>query len=95
MNRNIVLSSNKQSPSTSRNTQVLSVSLAPEVYKQLERLARSKRRSKSRLVSDMIVEYSVSDFRKQWAKVRKMGEEIRKEYKFKNEDELFEYIHGD
>lgn len=78
-----------------RNTQVLSVSLDPEVYRRLERLARSKRRSKSRLVSDMIVEYSVSDFRKQWAKVRKMGEEIRKEYKFKNEDELLEYIHGD
>lgn len=78
-----------------RNTQVLSVSLDPEVYRRLERLAKSKRRSKSRLVSDMIVEYSVSDFRKQWAKVRKMGEEIRKEYKFKNEDELLEYIHGD
>lgn len=78
-----------------RNTQILSVSLDPEVYRRLERLARSKKRSKSRLVSDMIVEYSVSDFRKQWAKVRKMGEEIRKEYKFKNEDELLEYIHGD
>ncbi len=78
-----------------RNTQVLSVSLDPEVYRRLEKLAKSKKRSKSRLVSDMIVEYSVSDFRKQWAKVRKMGEEIRKEYKFKNEDELLEYIHGD
>ncbi len=78
-----------------RNTQVLSVSLPPEVYKQLEILAKSRKRSKSRLVSEMIQGYSISDFKKRWAKIRKMGDEIRKKYNFKTEDELFEYIHGD
>ncbi len=78
-----------------RNTQVLSVSLDPEVYKQLDRLSKLQRKSKSRLVGDMIQKYSVSDFKKRWAKIRKKGDEVRKKYNFKTEDELFEYIHGD
>ena len=78
-----------------RNTQVLSVSLPPEIYKKIEQLSRAEKKTKSQLIRDMVDEYSISTFKKQWAKARKIGEEIRKEYKFKNEDELFEYIHGD
>jgi len=78
-----------------RNTQVLSVSLPPEVYKKIEQLSRVERKTKSQLIRDMIDEYSVSQFKKEWAEVRKIGEKVRKKYNFKTEDELFEYIHGD
>lgn len=78
-----------------RNTQVLSVSLPPEVYKKIEQLSKSEKKTKSQLIRDMVVAYRRNVYEKEWAKIRKMGDEIRKKYNFKTEDELFEYIHGD
>lgn len=86
---------NRQSLSTSRNTNVLSVSLPPEIYKQIESLSKQEKKTKSQLVRDMFVVYRRQLYEKEWPKIRKMGEEIRKKYDFKNEDELLEYIHGD
>lgn len=78
-----------------RNTNVLSVSLPPEIYKQIESLSKQEKKTKSQLVRDMLVVYRRQLYEKEWPKIRKMGEEIRKKYNFKNEDELLEYIHGD
>lgn len=78
-----------------RNTQVLSVSLPPEIYKQIEGLSKQERKTKSQLVRDMLVVYRRSFYEKEWPKIRKMGEEIKKKYDFKSEGELLDYIHGE
>lgn len=78
-----------------RNTQILSVSLPPEVYEDIARLARREKKTKSALVREMVKIYRRWKFEKDWKKLRKIGEETRRKFGFKNEDELLEYIHGD
>ena len=86
---------NRQGLSASRNTNVLWVALPPEIYKQIESLSKQEKKTKSQLVRDMLLVYRRQLYEKEWPKLRKMGEEIRKKYNFKNEDELLAYIHGD
>ena len=78
-----------------RNTQILSVSLPKEIMADVEKMAKIERRSKSDLIREMIQLYPSWKFKRDWKKIRAMGEDIRKKFNFKNEDELFEYIHGD
>ncbi|HCS78622.1 TPA: hypothetical protein DIV55_02660 [Patescibacteria group bacterium] len=78
-----------------RNTQILSVSLPKEIMADVEKMAKIERRSKSDLIREMIQLYRSWKFKRDWKKIRAMGEDIRKKFNFKNEDELFEYIHGD
>ena len=80
---------------THRNTQILSVSLPKEIMAEVEKMAKIERRSKSELVREMVRLYRLWKFERDWKKIRAMGEDIRKKFNFKNEDELFEYIHGD
>jgi len=78
-----------------RNTQILSVSLPKEIMADVEKMAKIERRSKSDLIREMIQLYRSWKLKRDWKKIRAMGEDIRKKFNFKNEDELFEYIHGD
>ncbi len=80
---------------TQRNTAILSVSLPKETMVDVEKLAKLEKKSKSELVREMVRVYRVWKFEKNWKKIRVMGEDIRKKFNFKNEYELFEYIHGD
>lgn len=78
-----------------RNTKVLSVSLPPEVYEEVNRLAKIERKTKSELIRSTIKAYRRQRFEREWKKIRKMGGEIREKFNIRNEDELLEYIHGD
>ena len=80
---------------TYRNTQILSVSLPKEIMEEVEKMAKIERRSKSALVREMVKLYRLWKSERDWKKLRKLGEETRKKFGFKTEDELFEYIHGD
>ncbi len=79
----------------SRNTRVLSVSLPPETYEAINRLAKDEKKTKSAIVREMISLYKRWKFERDWRKIRQMGEDIKKKFSFKNDDELLEFIHGD
>lgn len=78
-----------------RNTAVVSISLPPDILAQLESWAKIERKSKTELIKEALRWYRRWKFRKDWAEARKMGEKIRREYKFKTEQDLYDYIHGD
>jgi len=79
----------------SRNTRILSVSLPPQIYEDINRMARNEKKSKSAMVREMAKTYRRYRFERDWQKIRAMGEDIKKKFNIKNEDELLEYIHGD
>ena len=78
-----------------RNTQILSISLPKETMVEVEKMAKIERKSKSEYIRSVLDWYKYWKFKRDWQKLRKMGEETRKKFGFKTEDELFEYIHGD
>ena len=78
-----------------RNTQILSVSLPPDVYEDIARLARREKKTKSALVREMVKIYRRWKFEKDWQKIRTTGEEITREFNLKNEDDLLKLIHSD
>ena len=53
-----------------RTAQVLTVSLPLRMYAQIERMARSERRTKSELVREAIQQYT---FTRRWRVIRKWG----------------------
>jgi metal-responsive CopG/Arc/MetJ family transcriptional regulator len=79
----------------SRNTQVLSVSLPPEIYNEINRIAKNEKKTKSAMIREMVKIYRRWRFERDWSKIRAMGEDIKKKFNIKNENELLEYIHGD
>lgn len=78
-----------------RNTAVVSISLPQEVLAQLNQWAKLERKNKTELIKEALRWYRVWKFRKDWQELRKLGEETRKKFGFKTEDDLYEYIHGD
>ena len=62
---------------------------------EVEKMAKIERKNKSEYIRSVLDWYKYWKFKRDWQKLRKMGEETRKKFGFKTEDELFEYIHGD
>lgn len=79
----------------SRNTRILSVSLPPSVLEEIERTARREKMTKSALIREMVKLYRRWKFEGDWQKIRAMGEDIKKKFNLKNEDDLLELIHSD
>lgn len=78
-----------------RNTAVVSISLPQDVLAELNKWARLERKSKTELVKEALQWYKAWKFKRDWQELRKLGEETRKKYGFKTEDDLYKYIHSD
>jgi metal-responsive CopG/Arc/MetJ family transcriptional regulator len=57
---------------TGRTTRILNVSLPPEMYAEIEQMARTESRTKSELMREAFREYR---FSRQWTMLRRWGEE--------------------
>lgn len=79
----------------SRNTKVLSVSLPPVIFEEINRWAQREKKTKSALIRDMVNLYRQWQFERDWRKIREMGEDIKKKFNLRNESELLELIHSD
>lgn len=55
-----------------RNTKILTVSLPPEMYEEVEQMAREENRTKSELVREALREYR---FSRRWRLLRRWGED--------------------
>jgi metal-responsive CopG/Arc/MetJ family transcriptional regulator len=78
-----------------RNTAVVSISLPQDILLQLNQWARLERKSKTELIKEALSWYRQWKFKRDWTELRKKGEEIRKEFGLKTEQDLYDYIHGD
>jgi len=75
-----------------RNTKVLTFSLPPKTAEEVEKLAKTQKRSKSDLLREMIRVYEEHLAEKEWQELFGFGEETAKRLKIKSEEELFELL---
>jgi len=75
----------------SRTTKIVNFSLPPQIYREVEELAKQKETSKSQLLREALIQYVTSERR--WQQIRKWGEETAKRLGIKNEDDIDRIIH--
>ena len=55
-----------------RNTKILNISLPPEMYEEIQRVAREEHRTKSELIREAFRQYQ---FNRRWQVLRRWGED--------------------
>ena len=76
----------------SRKTKVLSLSVPPEMARELDNMARTEEKSRSELFKDMFKTYKESLAEKEWRELFSFGKETAKKFKIKDEEELFKIL---
>jgi len=77
----------------SRTTKIMSVSLPPEMVKEVERLAAIEKKSKSQLFRDMFALYEEVQREKRWQNVRRTGNRAVKRLGITSEEDIDSLIH--
>lgn len=78
-----------------RNTAVVSISLPQDILAQLNQWAKLERKSKTELIKEAWSFYRAWKLKRNIKELRKVGEKIRKEFGFKTEQDLYDFIHPD
>lgn len=76
-----------------RTTKTLTVSLPPEMVKEVERLASIENKSKSQLFRDMLALYEETATERQWQNVRRAGKRAVKRLGITSDDDIDRLIH--
>jgi CopG family transcriptional regulator/antitoxin EndoAI len=76
-----------------RVTKTLTISLPPQVYDEVEKLARLERKTKSELVRDMIRAYEDTLDEKRWRRLRRLGQATARRLKITSEDDIERLVH--
>ena len=74
-----------------RTTKIVNFSLSPEIYKEVEELARQRETSRSQVLREALKQYVASERR--WQQLRKWGEETNRRLGMKDEDDLERIIY--
>ena len=74
-----------------RTTKIVNFSLPPEIYKEVEELARQRETSRSQVLREALKQYVASERR--WQQLRKWGQETTKRLGIKDEDDVERIIH--
>lgn len=75
-----------------RNTAVLSISLPPDILAELNKWAKTERKTKTELLKEAWSWYRTWKLKKEIKELRKIGEETRKKFNLKTEDDLYEFL---
>lgn len=78
-----------------RKSKVLSLSVPPEIARELDNMARTEDKSRSELFKDMFKTYKESVAEKEWRELFSFGKETAKRFKIKDEEELFKILDGE
>ena len=73
-----------------RKTQVVSISLPKKAFRQLEETRKVRGQSRSAFITTLI---DKEDEEREWQKLRKLGEEMRKKFNITSEDDIDRMIH--
>lgn len=76
-----------------RTTKTMSVSLSPEMVKEVERLAAIEKKSKSQLFRDMFEVYEEMQRERRWQNVRRAGTRAAKRLGISSEEDIERLIH--
>lgn len=77
----------------SRVTKTLTISLPPQLFKEVDRLAKEERKTKSELFRDMIRVYEDYFDEKRWRKLKKLGKETAKKLNVTSEEDIEKLVH--
>lgn len=76
-----------------RTTKTMTVSLPPEMVKEVERLAAIEKKSKSQLFRDMFAVYEEMQREKRWQNARSAGKRAFKRLNITSEEDIDRLIH--
>jgi metal-responsive CopG/Arc/MetJ family transcriptional regulator len=76
-----------------RTTKTLTVSLPPQIYKEIERLAALERKTKSELFRDMVKVYEDHLDGERWKKLRRLGRATAEKYRLSSERDIENLVH--
>ncbi len=76
-----------------RTTKTMTVSLPPEMVKEVERLAAVEKKSKSQLFRDMFTVYEEMQREKRWQNARAAGKRAFKRLNITSEEDIDRLIH--
>ena len=74
-----------------RTTKIVNFSLPPEIYKEVEELAKQRETSRSQVLREALKQYVASERR--WQQLRKWGQETKGRLRIKDEDDVERIIH--
>jgi metal-responsive CopG/Arc/MetJ family transcriptional regulator len=77
----------------SRITKTLTVSLPPQIYKEIEKLAKIERKTKSELFRDMVNVYEDYLDEKRWKRLRRLGKATAKKFDITSERDIERLVH--
>lgn len=77
----------------SRITKTLTVSLPPQIYKEIEKLAKIERKTKSELFRDMVNVYEEYLDEKRWKRLRRLGKATAKKFDITSERDIERLVH--
>jgi CopG family transcriptional regulator/antitoxin EndoAI len=76
-----------------RTTKTLTVSLPPQIYEEIERLARLERKTKSELFRDMVKLYEDHLDEERWKRLRRLGRATARKYRLSSDRDIEKLIH--
>lgn len=77
----------------SRATKTLTVSLPPQVFAEVERLAKEQSKTKSELFRTMLSVYEDYLDEKRWHRLRRVGRETAKKLNITSEEDIERLVH--
>jgi CopG family transcriptional regulator / antitoxin EndoAI len=75
-----------------RKSKVLSLSVPPEIARDLDNMAKTEDKSRSEIFKDMFKTYKESIAEREWRELFSFGKETAKMFKIKDEKELFRIL---
>ena len=75
-----------------RKSKVLSISVPPEIARELDNMARTEDKSRSGIFKDMFKTYKESLAEREWRELFSFGKETAKRFEIKDEEELFKIL---
>jgi CopG family transcriptional regulator/antitoxin EndoAI len=87
------LSKTREESPMGRTTKTLTVSLPPQIFAEIERLAKVERKTRSELFRDMVKVYEDHLDEERWKRMKRLGEETAKKYRLTSEEVIEKLIH--
>ncbi len=76
-----------------RTSKTLTVSLPPQIYEEIERLAKLERKTKSELFRDMVKLYEDHLDEERWKRLRRLGRAAARKYRLSSESDIEKLVH--
>jgi CopG family transcriptional regulator/antitoxin EndoAI len=76
-----------------RTTRTLTVSLPPQIYEEIERLAKLEKKTKSELFRDMVRVYEEHLDEERWKRLKRLGRATARKYRVASERDIERLVH--